>query len=222
MPEKAWNMLIDLVVVDRSRDFCSAIDAELRDALVACGGAPVTARVVCGDLLSAFGVARDDDEKCRDDEFETIACAPILDDQTPTFVVFGGNTAGVAAGNAQRAMRRAFPLQFREIAAQAAFDRVRGPEVAPGPDVTSDSDIDAFVRANANSAYHLCGTCRIGTDAMAVVDPKLRVRGIDGLRVADASVMPSITNGNTNAPSLMIGEKAAQMIRGNRSGAAAA
>ncbi|MEC7495181.1 MAG: GMC oxidoreductase, partial [Pseudomonadota bacterium] len=69
---------------------------------------------------------------------------------------------------------------------------------------------------------HLCGTCRIGTDGMAVVDPELRVRGIDSLRVADASVMPSITNGNTNAPSLMIGEKAAQMIRGNRSGAAAA
>ena len=116
-------MLIDLVVVDRSRDFCSAIEAELRDALAACGGAPVTARVVCGDMLSALGVARDDDEKCRDDEFETIACAPILDDQTPTFVVFGGNTAGVAAGNAQRAMRRAFPLQFREIAAQAKAAR---------------------------------------------------------------------------------------------------
>ena len=82
--------------------------------------------------------------------------------------------------------------------------------------MTCDADIDAFVRANANSAYHLCGTCRIGGDEMAVVDPELRVRGIDGLRVADASVMPSITNGNTNAPSLMIGEKAAHMIRGNR------
>ena len=123
---------------------------------------------------------------------------------------------------ADRRVFRESVRMTREIAAQAAFDRVRGPEVAPGPDVTSDSDIDAFVRANANSAYHLCGTCRIGTDGMAVVDPELRVRGIDGLRVADASVMPSITNGNTNAPSLMIGEKAAQMIRGNRSGAAAA
>ena len=123
---------------------------------------------------------------------------------------------------ADRRVFRESVRMTREIAAQAAFDRVRGPEMAPGPDVTSDADIDAFVRANANSAYHLCGTCRIGTDGMAVVDPELRVRGIDGLRVADASVMPSITNGNTNAPSLMIGEKAAQMIRGNRSGAAAA
>lgn len=100
----------------------------------------------------------------------------------------------------------------REIAAQRAFDSLRGPEVAPGPDVTSDADIDAFVRANANSAYHVCGTCRMGTDELAVVAPDLRVHGIDGLRVADASIMPSITNGNTNAPSLMIGEKGASMI----------
>ena len=100
----------------------------------------------------------------------------------------------------------------REIAAQRAFDSLRGPEVAPGPDVTSDADIDAFVRANANSAYHVCGTCRMGTDELAVVTPDLRVHGIDGLRVADASIMPSITNGNTNAPSLMIGEKGASMI----------
>ena len=100
----------------------------------------------------------------------------------------------------------------RDIAAQSAFDAFRGPEVAPGPDVTSDADIDAFVRANANSAYHVCGTCKMGQDEMAVVDPQLRVRGIDGLRVIDASIMPAITNGNTNAPSLMIGEKGAAMI----------
>ena len=102
----------------------------------------------------------------------------------------------------------------REIAAQKAFDFCRGPEVSPGPDVKSDRDIDAYIRANANSAYHPCGTCRIGTDDMAVVDPELRVRGIDGLRVADASVMPTITNGNINAPCLMIGERAAALIRG--------
>jgi choline dehydrogenase len=100
----------------------------------------------------------------------------------------------------------------RDLAAQSAFDPFRGPEVAPGPDVTSDADIDAFVRANANSAYHVCGTCKMGQDEMAVVDPHLRVRGIDGLRVIDASIMPAITNGNTNAPSLMIGEKDAAMI----------
>ncbi|MDX1400770.1 MAG: choline dehydrogenase, partial [Kiloniellales bacterium] len=81
----------------------------------------------------------------------------------------------------------------REIADQPAFDFCRGPEVAPGPEVASDSEIDAYVRENANSAYHPCGTCKMGRDEMAVVDPELRVRGLEGLRVADASVMPSIT-----------------------------
>ena len=103
----------------------------------------------------------------------------------------------------------------REIMNQPAFAPFNGYEVSPGPEVTSTEDIDAYVRATANSAYHLCGTCRMGSDAMAVIDPQLRVHGIDGLRVADASIMPSITNGNLNAPSLMIGEKAASMIRGN-------
>jgi choline dehydrogenase-like flavoprotein len=100
----------------------------------------------------------------------------------------------------------------REIAAQKAFDFCRGPEVSPGPAVVTDSDIDAYVRANANSAYHPCGSCKIGSDEMAVVDSQLRVHGIDGLRVVDASVMPSITNGNINAPSMMIGERAADLI----------
>jgi len=68
------------------------------------------------------------------------------------------------------------------------------------------------VRANANSAYHPCGSCKIGSDAMAVVDPALRVYGIERLRVADASVMPRITNGNINAPSMMIGERAANLL----------
>ena len=107
----------------------------------------------------------------------------------------------------------------REIAAQSAFDPFRGPEVAPGPDVTSDADIDAFVRANANSAYHVCGTCKMGQDELSVVDPRLKVHGIDGLRVIDASIMPAITNGNTNAPSLMIGEKGAAMILAARTNA---
>ena len=103
----------------------------------------------------------------------------------------------------------------REIMNQAAFAPFNGYEVSPGPEVTSTEDIDAYVRATANSAYHLCGTCRMGSDEMAVIDPQLRVHGIDGLRVADASIMPSITNGNLNAPSLMIGEKASTLIRGN-------
>ncbi len=100
----------------------------------------------------------------------------------------------------------------REIAAQPAFDFCRGPEVSPGPAVSSAAEIDAYVRANANSAYHPCGSCKIGSDAMAVVDPALRVYGIERLRVADASVMPRITNGNINAPSMMIGERAANLL----------
>jgi choline dehydrogenase len=100
----------------------------------------------------------------------------------------------------------------REIAAQKAFDFCRGPEVSPGPDVTSVQDIDAYVRLNANSAYHPCGTCKMGTDDLAVVDPDLRVRGIARLRIADASVIPTITTGNINAPCMMIGEYAADMI----------
>jgi len=77
----------------------------------------------------------------------------------------------------------------------------------------SDADIDAYVRANANSAYHPCGSCKMGNDEMAVVDPELRVHGIEKLRVADASIMPAITNGNINAPCMMIGERAADLIR---------
>lgn len=101
----------------------------------------------------------------------------------------------------------------REIARQPAFDFCRGPEISPGPDAVSDADLDAYVRANANSAYHPCGTCRIGPDDMAVVDSEARVHGVEGLRVADASIMPAITNGNINAPAMMIGEKVARMIR---------
>ena len=100
----------------------------------------------------------------------------------------------------------------REIASQPAFDFCRGPEVEPGPHLTADADLNAYVRANAASAYHPCGTCRMGMDAMAVVDPQARVHGIERLRVADASIMPSIPNGNINAPAMMIGEKVAHMI----------
>ena len=71
--------------------------------------------------------------------------------------------------------------------------------MSPGPGIVSDADIDAYVRANANSAYHPCGSCKIGRDALAVVDSQLRVHGIDCLRVADAAGRPTITNGNINA-----------------------
>ena len=102
----------------------------------------------------------------------------------------------------------------RELFAQPAFDPYRGRELAPGEAVRSDGEIDAFVRETVQSAYHPCGTCRMGADAMAVVDPELRVRGMDGLRVVDSSIMPSITTGNLNAPTIMIAEKAADIVRG--------
>jgi choline dehydrogenase len=104
----------------------------------------------------------------------------------------------------------------RELFAQDAFKPYKGREIQPGENVLSDADIDAFVRDHAESAYHPCGTCKMGSagDPMAVVDPECRVIGIDGLRVADSSIMPRITNGNLNAPSIMIGEKASDHILG--------
>lgn len=102
----------------------------------------------------------------------------------------------------------------REIFAQPAFAPLRGPELAPGPDVQSDADIDAFVRAKAESAYHPACTCPMGNDEDAVVDGETRVHGVEGLRVVDASIMPSIVSGNLNAPTIMVAEKAADMIRG--------
>ena len=102
----------------------------------------------------------------------------------------------------------------REIFAQPAFDPYRGEELAPGAQVRSDREIDDFVRARAESAYHPCGTCKMGTDPLAVVDPETKVHGIAGLRVVDSSIMPSIPTGNLNAPTIMIAEKAADPIRG--------
>ena len=104
----------------------------------------------------------------------------------------------------------------REIFAQPAFDPYRGAEIQPGADVTSDEAIDAFVREHAESAYHPCGTCRMGRadDPASVVDPECRVIGVDRLRVVDSSIFPRITNGNLNAPSIMVGEKAADLILG--------
>jgi choline dehydrogenase len=102
----------------------------------------------------------------------------------------------------------------REIFGQQAFDDFRGEEIAPGAQVQSDEELDDFIRAHVESAYHPCGTCRMGAadDPMSVVDPECRVIGVEGLRVADSSIFPRITNGNLNAPSLMTGEKAADHI----------
>jgi choline dehydrogenase len=104
----------------------------------------------------------------------------------------------------------------REIFSQPAFDHFRGPELSPGPAVTTDAGIDAHLRRKAESAFHPSCSCRMGaaTDRMGVVDGELRVRGAEGLRIVDASVMPSIVSGNLNAPTIMIGEKAADIILG--------
>ena len=85
-------------------------------------------------------------------------------------------------------------------------------EIAPGVDRTTDDEILDWVKRAAETTYHPVGTCKMGSDPMAVVDAQLRVHGIAGLRVADASIMPTLTSGNTNAPSIMIGEKAADMV----------
>lgn len=104
----------------------------------------------------------------------------------------------------------------REIMAQPAMAEHVDHEIAPGPDTQSDADIDDFVREHVESAYHPCGTCRMGAadDSLAVVDPQCRVIGVEGLRVVDSSIFPQITNGNLNAPTIMTGEKAADMILG--------
>jgi choline dehydrogenase len=101
---------------------------------------------------------------------------------------------------------------LREIYRQPAFENLWSDEVIPGSDVSSDADILASARSMGGTVFHCVGTCRMGNDRDAVVGPDLKVRGIDGLRVVDASVMPEITSANTNAPTLMIAEKAAEMI----------
>lgn len=101
----------------------------------------------------------------------------------------------------------------REILKQPAFDHYRGEEVFPGKEVQTDEELEAFIRRKAESIYHPVGTCKMGQDEMAVVDPRLKVRGVSGLRVVDASIMPTLIGGNTNAPTIMIAEKAAEIGR---------
>ena len=101
----------------------------------------------------------------------------------------------------------------RSLFQQAPFDGIRGKELNPGEDFQSDDELNAFVRNNAESAYHPCGTCRMGVDEDSVVDPCARVKGINKLRVADASIFPRITNGNLNAPTIMVAERIADLIK---------
>ena len=121
----------------------------------------------------------------------------------------------------RRAIREGVKIA-REVVAQAALDPYREAEYAPGGDVRTDEQIDAWVRAKAETIYHPVGTCRMGAagDPLAVVDDQLRVQGIAGLRVIDASVMPTLIGGNTNAPTLMIAERASDLIRGKTAPAA--
>ncbi|HMT94788.1 choline dehydrogenase [uncultured Thiothrix sp.] len=102
----------------------------------------------------------------------------------------------------------------RNIIGQPAFDPYRDSEIQPGEKVQTDEEIDAFVRANGESAYHPSCACRMGTDALAVVDPDTCVQGIQGLRVVDSSIFPTITNGNLNSPTIMLAERAADLIKG--------
>ena len=112
-----------------------------------------------------------------------------------------------------RTLREAVKIA-RRVVAQPAFDAYRGKELNPGPKVQTDAEIDDFIRKTAITIYHPVGTAKMGNDDMAVVDSSLRVRGVQGLRVVDASVMPSLVGGNTNAPTIMIAEKASDLILG--------
>ncbi|MBS0241040.1 MAG: choline dehydrogenase, partial [Proteobacteria bacterium] len=105
------------------------------------------------------------------------------------------------------AMRR-----VRSVMASQPLAWLNPQEMAPLSKANSDDELIDFVTQNAETAYHPVGTCKMGSDPMAVVDDKLKVRGLEGLRVADASIMPTLTSGNTNAPSIMIGEKCARMV----------
>ncbi|HSV03490.1 MAG TPA: choline dehydrogenase [Phenylobacterium sp.] len=121
----------------------------------------------------------------------------------------------LSAEEDRRAIRQGVRM-LREVARQAAFEPYRGPEFSPGEAVQSDAEIDAWIRRTAETIYHPVGTCRMGAagDPMAVVDAELKVQGLAGLRVVDASVMPTLVGGNTNAPTIMIAEKACDMVLG--------
>ena len=130
------------------------------------------------------------------------------DPKTPPDIVFNFLSAAIDRDTLIAGVRAT-----RRIVEAKAMDDLRGAERSPGPDVQSDDEILDFIRNNAQTAYHPVGTCKMGIDDMAVVDPELRVRGIEGLRVADGSVMPTLMSGNTNGPIIMIGEKASDLLR---------
>lgn len=120
--------------------------------------------------------------------------------------------ANYLAAERDRLFFRRTLKQGRQIAFQPAFDPFRDGELMPGLEVQTDAEIDDYVRRTLSSCHHQVGTCKMGRDALAVVDDQLRVRNVAGLRVADASIMPTLVGGNTNATAIMIGEKAAAMV----------
>ena len=121
----------------------------------------------------------------------------------------------LTADEDRRTIRAGFDL-VRDLASQPSLAAICGAELAPGDDVKGDAAIDAWIRRSAETIYHPVGTCRMGApgDALAVVDETLKVVGLEGLRVVDASVMPTLVGGNTNAATIMIAEKASDMILG--------
>ena len=112
-------------------------------------------------------------------------------------------------------MREGFK-RAREVAAQAPLDPYRGPETSPGEKVKTDAEIDTWMKKTAVTAHHPASTCRMGTREDCVLDPELRVRGIERLRVADASAMPDLVSAHINATVLMLAEKAADLIRSRK------
>jgi choline dehydrogenase-like flavoprotein len=124
------------------------------------------------------------------------------DPREPVRIVYNFFTAPNDLPRLQDAFKRA-----REVSNEKIMDPYRGAEVLPGPDVRTDDQIDAYIRLTALTAHHPAGTCRMGSGTQAVLDPQLRVRGIDGLRVVDASAMPDLVSAHINACVLMIGER---------------
>jgi choline dehydrogenase-like flavoprotein len=110
-----------------------------------------------------------------------------------------------------RALRASLAMS-REIGAGAALKDWRAGEIAPGPDIRTDAELLEYGMRNLITYHHQVGTCKMGIDRLAVTTPDLRVHGVDGLRVADASVMPAVTSGNTNAPTIMTGERCAEFL----------
>ena len=118
----------------------------------------------------------------------------------------------LSAPNDLPTLREGFKIG-RDVAYQAPLDPFRGEELEPGPDVKTDDEIEDFIRGNAETGFHPSGTCRMGSGSNSVVDNNLKVHGIEGLRIADASIFPTIPSGNTNAACIMVGEKTAEIIK---------